>query len=74
MHIAIETVDGQLFRSDDFDLATSGLTPEQFDEALEDTTAVFKDWRSADYVSMDIGGRTRYFNPVNVMWAEVVFD
>lgn len=71
-HIQMQTVDGQFFASDEFDLASSGLLVQEYEEQLANIESIFQNWRDADFVGMEIGGRTRYFNPVNVLWAEVV--
>lgn len=73
MHIAIQAVDGQLFRSDEFDLGSSGLDPVEFEHEMAGVVELLENWRGMDNLSLEINGRTRYFNPVNLLWAEVVY-
>lgn len=72
MYVSIQTVDGQVFQSDEFDMVTSGLTPREFDETMTVIEDILSNWRSAEHIAFDIGGRKRYFNPANVLWAEIV--
>jgi hypothetical protein len=72
MFVQLQTVDGQLFRSDDIGIAESGMSLPEFDQAVAGVEEIFRSWRDANYVSIDVGGRTKFFNPVNIVWAEIV--
>lgn len=73
MYVQIQTVDGQHFQSDEFDLVSSGLNPIEFERIVADIEATFEDWPAAGHIGFEIGGRKRSFNPVNVLWAEIVY-
>jgi hypothetical protein len=68
MNVELQTIDGQFFSSDPFD--------NEYDVNLtsvaDELRGLFTSWREMDYLSLVIGGRVRYFNPANVLWAEIV--
>jgi hypothetical protein len=73
MFVQLQTIDGQVFASDPVDWDASGLTPVQVDDAISGIEEVFSYWREANHVSIEIGGRKRFFNPSNIVWAEIVY-
>jgi hypothetical protein len=50
-----------------------GLSPVEVDEAIAGIEEVFSYWRDANHVAIEIGGRKRFFNPANIVWAEIVY-
>jgi hypothetical protein len=73
MYVQLQTIDGQLFASDPVNWDNTGLSPVEVDEAIAGIEEVFSYWREANHVAIEIGGRKRFFNPANVVWAEIVY-
>jgi hypothetical protein len=73
MYVQMQTTDGQVFASDPVDWTNLGLSPVEVDEAIAGIEEVFSAWRDANHVAIEIGGRKRYFNPANIVWAEIVY-
>ena len=72
MFVQIQTVDGQFFASDPVELVDTGLSPQEWDTLLESVEGLMQDWREMDYLALEIGGRKKFFNPANILWAELV--
>lgn len=72
MFIQIQTVDGQFFASDAVDMVSSGLGVQEWDELVSDVEDLLGSWRDMDYLALEIGGKKKYFNPVNIIWGEIV--
>lgn len=72
MYVSIQTVDGQFFSSDAVDMVDSGLGVQEWATEMDNVRGLFQDWRNMNYVGLEIGGKTKYFNPANVVWAELV--
>lgn len=72
MFVQIQTIDGQLFGSDPVEMLDTGLDVQGWDQLLSDVDGLLQDWRNMDYLGLEIGGRKKYFNPANILWAEMV--
>lgn len=73
MHVQFELANGELVRSDEFDLVESGLDPASYDDAIQSIQETFEDWPQMGHLGLEVGGRKRYYNPAHVVWAELVF-
>ena len=73
MYVQLQTIEGSVFASDPVDWAQVGLTPPQVDEVLAELEDLLQNWQDAQHIGLEIGGRKRYFNPANVLWAEIVY-
>lgn len=72
MFVQIQTVDGQFFGSDPIELVDTGMNVQEWDQMLAEVEGLLQDWRNMDYLALEIGGRKKFFNPVNILWAELV--
>lgn len=73
MYVQIQTIDGQVFQSDPTDIVSSGLNPVEWDRAMGELTGILEEiGGDATFLALEIGERTRYFNPKNIVWAEIV--
>lgn len=74
MFVQIQTVDGQFFASDPVELVDTGMTVQEWDQSLNEVENLLCNFREMDYLSLDIGGRKKFFNPANILWAEVILS
>lgn len=72
MFVQVQTVDGQFFGSDPIEMIDAGVNLAEWDQLIQDVEGLLQDWRNVDFIALEIGGRKKYFNPANIIWAEVV--
>lgn len=72
MFVQIQTADGQFFGSDPVEMIDTGLNVQEWDQLLNEVETLLTNWREMDYLGLEIGGRKKYFNPANILWAEIV--
>lgn len=73
MFIQIGTTDGEVYTSDVVSIQDTGLTPDEFAVEAGNLESMFQNWDDVAHLSLTVGGNTRYFNPRNVVWGEVVY-
>lgn len=72
VRIALRTIDGREYLSDAMtaeDLEKMNMTE---DEAKEEFERLFQQFSDLTYLSIEVEGRKKYFNPANIVWVELV--
>jgi len=72
MRFRIQTVTGEIFTSDlmtEKELANLKMTEE---EAIAQGQKIFEHFDDLEYLSLEMSGRKRFFNPKNVVWGEII--
>jgi hypothetical protein len=70
MFVQVQTVDGQLFQSDE--VVSDDTNQIEFQKAVDSFINVMQNLGVADGFWLTINGNERYFNPRNILWAELV--
>jgi hypothetical protein len=70
MFVQVQTVDGQLFQSDE--VVSDDTNQVEFQKAVDSFINVMQNLGVADGFWLTINGNERYFNPRNILWAELV--
>lgn len=74
MQMRVKTVDGRITTSDYYSKAEvmemEGYSERQFEEVVAGMEEVLRNLSRATHVVLKIDNKPRYFNPVNIVWAE----